>query len=57
MRIRKWLIILLLLAVAVSSRAQMHTPYIDDKIVHFGFSLGVNMMSYYVQDSHQMIDG
>lgn len=54
---KRRLVILSLLVCAVSARAQMHTPYVDDKIVHFGFSLGMNLMSYYVQDSQQKVDG
>ncbi len=28
-----------------------NNPYVDDKLVHFGFSLGVNFMAYGVQES------
>jgi len=30
----------------------MTNPYVDDKLVHFGFSLGVNFMGYGVTDSN-----
>ena len=53
----KKLLVILSLFFPLSLSAQMHNPYVDDKIVHFGFSLGVNMMSYLVQDSQDMIDG
>ncbi len=53
----KKLLVILSLVFSLSLSAQMHNPYVDDKIVHFGFSLGVNMMSYLVQDSQDMIDG
>lgn len=35
----------------------MNNPYIDDKLVHFGFYLGVNFMGYGVTDSNQKING
>lgn len=39
------------------AKAQMNNPYVDDKRVHFGFSLGLNLMSYGITDSEQIIDG
>ena len=54
---KKPLIIFFLLLSVNRLSAQMHTPYIDDKIVHFGFSLGVNLMSYYTADSQDTING
>ncbi len=35
----------------------MNRPYIDDKLVHFGFSLGMNLMSYSVTESLQPVSG
>jgi len=35
----------------------MINPYVDNKTVHFGFSLGLNMMSYGVTDSQDTING
>ena len=35
----------------------MNNPYYDDKIVHLGFSLGVNFMSYIVTESLEPQDG
>lgn len=49
--------VLLLLSVTCVLHAQgrlktgMNNPYYDDKRVHFGFSLGVNFMSYMVTES------
>jgi len=51
-----WIISCLILS-SLCAKAQMHNPYIDDKIVHFGFSLGVNFMAYGVTDSEIPIDG
>jgi len=35
----------------------MNNPYADDKIIHFGFSLGVNFMAFGVTDSDVPVDG
>lgn len=52
-------VILLTLGAAVQMQAQraMNRPYIDDKLVHFGFSLGVNFMSYSVVPSEIPVSG
>lgn len=36
-----------------SMRAQ-NNPYVDDKLVHFGFFLGVDMLSYHIQENDSM---
>ncbi|MCQ2342830.1 MAG: PorT family protein [Paludibacteraceae bacterium] len=54
---KRQLAILFLLAVSWSAYAQMNNPYVDDKIVHFGFSLGTNFMGYGVTDSKDTING
>lgn len=48
---KKILILCLGLAAALQLNAQkaMNRPYIDDKLFHFGFSLGVNFMDYSFQ--------
>ncbi len=46
----------LLLLCSVIVKAQ-NNPYVDDKIFHFGFSLGLNFMDYYVEESNAVIDG
>ena len=35
----------------------MNRPYIDDKLIHFGFSLGMNFMSYSVTESGVPVSG
>ena len=42
----------------VPARAQqaMNRPYVDDKIIHFGFQLGVNFSSYFITDSELPIE-
>ncbi len=57
MDIKKLLIILLVAIISLPLRAQMHNPYVDDKLFHFGFSLGVNMMAYGVTESLDTIGG
>jgi len=48
---------MLLLLIPIAAKAQMNNPYVDDKIVHFGFSLGMNIMSYGVTETQDTIDG
>lgn len=57
MDIKKLFVILLIALSSLSAKAQMNNPYVDDKIVHFGFSLGMNFMSYGVQESEEVING
>lgn len=57
MDIKRLLIILFIAASSLPLRAQMNNPYVDDKIVHFGFSLGMNFMSYGVRESLDTING
>jgi len=51
-----WIIVCLLLS-SWGCWAQMNNPYVDDKIVHFGFSLGVNFMAFSVTDNNVPING
>lgn len=46
-----------LLLIPTLITAQMINPYVDERRVHFGFSLGVNLMSYFVTDSQDTING
>lgn len=50
MRIRCLIVLLLGLCCSSVGMAQ-NRPYIDDKIVHFGFSLGVNFMHFTAAES------
>ena len=51
-------IYMVLLGVLLSTHTQaQNRPYIDDRLVHFGFSLGINFMSFGVTDSQTEIDG
>ena len=44
----------LLLIVWGPLRAQ-HNPYVDDKLIHFGFSLGVDFLSYSVEGADSLM--
>lgn len=59
MNVKKLLIIVLLTVGVAGASAQraMNRPYVDDKIIHFGFSLGMNFMSYSVTDSKLPVSG
>lgn len=52
----RWAIALLLMC-SGTLRAQMNNPYVDDKIIHFGFSLGTNFMAYGITESQDTING
>lgn len=43
-----------LLLSAGSLRAQ-NNPYVDDKLLHFGFFLGVDMLSYHIQENDSTV--
>lgn len=51
--LKKYLLIILC-SCGLVAQAQ-NNPYVDDKLVHFGFSLGLNMMTFGVTDSEQPI--
>ena len=53
----KRLIIILLTAVIGLHATAQNNPYVDDKIIHFGFSLGMNLMTFGVTDSEIPIAG
>ncbi len=48
---------LLLLLIPIAAKAQMNNPYVDDKLIHFGFFLGTNIMSYGITETQDTIDG
>jgi len=45
-----WIVLSLFIFHLSSSQAQ-NNPYVDDRVVHFGFQLGLNLMSFGVTDS------
>lgn len=51
------LVVLCSLLVAPNTVSAQNNPYVDDKLFHFGFSLGVNFMSFGVTDSEEEING
>lgn len=42
---------------SVNAQRAMNRPYVDDKLIHFGFSLGMNFMSYSVTPSELPVSG
>ncbi|MDR0370290.1 MAG: PorT family protein [Prevotellaceae bacterium] len=38
-------------------KAQGNLPYVDDKFIHFGFSLGTNMMHFGIEQTNRDFDG
>ena len=54
--IRLWLLLICTIS-GISAYGQMNNPYVDDKLIHFGFSLGLNFMGYNVTDTNTPIDG
>ncbi len=54
---KRYFIILSLLAVAISGTAQQFRPYADERPIHFGFLLGVNIMDYKITPSELEIEG
>lgn len=50
-------IYILLMALCSLPVVAQNRPYIDDKLIHFGFSLGVNFMHYTTPESDEVIEG
>ena len=44
-------------ALSLHAQQAQNRPYVDDKLFHFGFQLGVNFSSYGITDSELEIDG
>lgn len=53
----KRLIIIAFVALIGLHATAQNNPYVDDKIIHFGFSLGMNLMTFGVTDSEIPIAG
>ena len=43
------------LAAVASPLMAQNNPYVDDKLLHFGFSLGVDMLSYSVEEADSLL--
>ena len=39
---------------AIGQAYAQNNPYVDDKLVHFGFFLGVDMLSYHIQENDSL---
>lgn len=53
----KRILVILFTALLSFNATAQNNPYVDDKLIHFGFSLGMNLMSFGVTDSEAQIDG
>lgn len=51
------LLLSLLSCLPMQAQRAMNRPYVDDKVVHFGFSLGVNFMDYSFRNIEQPLTG
>lgn len=51
------LISILCIGIGVNTKAQGNLQYVDDKLFHFGFSLGFNEMDFIATPSLESIDG
>ena len=51
------ILICILCSVLCTPLKAQNNPYVDDKVIHFGFSLGMNLMSFGVTDSEIPIKG
>lgn len=57
MRSTRYILICILCSVLCTPLKAQNNPYVDDKVIHFGFSLGMNLMSFGVTDSEIPIKG
>ena len=56
--LEKYILILLFIPLSVSPlKSQGNLPYVDDRVIHFGFLLGTNLMDFGMQLSNMEIDG
>jgi len=50
------LVSILFICLGSNARAQGNLPYIDDKLIHFGFSIGFNAMDFGITESGSTLD-
>ena len=53
---RTTLVSTLIISLCSSIQAQGNLPYIDDKLIHFGFSIGFNSMDFGITESGSTLD-
>ena len=46
--------VLFVLLMAVMPLRAQNNPYVDDKLIHFGFYMGVDMLSYHIQENDSL---
>jgi hypothetical protein len=57
MKFIKYIFLALFLISSNLLKAQGNLPYVDDKFIHFGFSLGMNAMHFGVEHTNRDFDG
>lgn len=55
MKSKLLLIVSLCCALGVRAQVGQNRPYVDDKLIHFGFQLGMNFSTFHVTDSEEPI--
>lgn len=55
--VKRFLLISFIFSFCIGARAQDNLPLVDYKTLHFGFTLGVNVMDFDFIQSHKEIDG
>ena len=53
---RKYLLIVFALGLTLAAHSEGNLPYVDNKLIHFGFSLGTNFMSFGVRPSSDSVN-
>jgi len=53
---KKYLLIVFAMGVTLAARSEGNLPYVDNKLIHFGFSLGTNFMSFGVRPSSDSVN-
>lgn len=51
---RRHILTIALLCIIVHTALAQNNPYVDDKLIHFGFSLGLDFLSYSITDNEAM---
>jgi hypothetical protein len=53
---RKYLLIVFAMGLTLTAHSEGNLPYVDNKLIHFGFSLGTNFMSFGVRPSSDSVN-
>ncbi len=53
---RKYLLIVFAMGLTLTAHSEGNLPYVDDKLIHFGFSLGVNFMDFGIVSNPDLVN-